>query len=131
MPRWLLYCLGGTAAVLALAALGTALVYAGVANPSARRDRDRESTMYAIAVKLHARYGRNPHAVLPASLPNDAVAYRNLGSGRYQLCTTFENARPGGTGTWSHDKGRNCFQFSIYDPPWMDPSQRRWIFPTC
>jgi hypothetical protein len=131
MPRWLFYGLAGTALVLALATLGAALVYAGVANPSARRDRDREAAMYAIARTLHDRYAREPHAVLPATIPDEHVAYRNLGSGRYQLCTSFENGRPGGTGTWSHAKGRNCFQFSVYDPPWVDPSQRRWIFPTC
>jgi hypothetical protein len=119
--------LAGVVAVAALAALGS-----GVFDPSERRDRERERALYGVAASLHARYANDPHPDLPARLAaGPDVAYRNLGNGEYQLCATFENARSGGTGSWAHAKGRTCFEFSVRDRPWMDPSKRRWIFPTC
>jgi hypothetical protein len=132
MPRWLVFCLIGVGATVALVALGTAMLMAGVANPAARRDRDREAALYAVTRMLHERYAGDPKAELPTRVATGPdVAYRSLGRGEYQLCTTFEQERDGGTGTWAHSKGRNCFQFSVYGTTWMDPTTRRWVFPTC
>ena len=132
MPGLLKVLLIATGSFIAIAVAGAFALAAVFFPPSERRDRDREIALHAIAQTLHERYGKERSPSLPLAIAAPAgIGYRNLGNGEYQLCTTFENERPGGTGTWAHRLGRNCFQFSVHDRPWMDPSKRRWIFQTC
>jgi hypothetical protein len=134
-PIWRFWLVFGVLALsCAVVAAGALIVafYAFVMPPERVRDVDRASALAAIAADLHHRYGLERRSALPDRLPLPAsYGYRNLGHGNYQLCATFERERPGGTGMWSHAKGRNCFRFSVYDRPWADPKQRSWFSIAC